>query len=264
MPTRRDRARQALARDLRIVRGVVPVVRRAMRIEAAAVVAAIEDGEPDGTSGVRLEAWEETIGRVWLAAGEGTYRQHLAELVGAKAADGARYSARETKQTGEIVALIERLIGSPTRGREVARFIAERADGVVATTRRRITTVLRGVGPPAQVRDLVRQVRKLYATEFVTTKANRIALDNVLAATTTFEAEAVVEAAARTGREYVKAWATQGDSVVRESHVAADGQTQPIGVPFTVGGALLDRPRDPNGPASETANCRCWAEHRRV
>ncbi len=56
-----------------------------------------------------------------------------------------------------------------------------------------------------------------------------------------------------------KEWLTAGDRRVRPTHRAASGQIQPMDEPFIVGGAELMFPLDPNGPPSETIQCRCVA-----
>lgn len=62
----------------------------------------------------------------------------------------------------------------------------------------------------------------------------------------------------------VKEWlATPGpagagcDAHTRPTHCAADGQRVRIGTRFVVGGAHLDYPGDPTGPANEIVQCRC-------
>ncbi len=50
-------------------------------------------------------------------------------------------------------------------------------------------------------------------------------------------------------------WLSARDARVRPTHKAADGQVVTIGQPFP--GLGLTRPLDPNGRASEVANCRC-------
>jgi hypothetical protein len=62
-----------------------------------------------------------------------------------------------------------------------------------------------------------------------------------------------------------KTWVTQGDSLVRPSHVAADGQTVPINRPYTVGGELLMTPGDMSLGASleNIINCRCESQYNR-
>ncbi len=60
-------------------------------------------------------------------------------------------------------------------------------------------------------------------------------------------------------------WDDAGDDRVRDfesgaqtSHKSMNGQTRPIGVPFTSGaGSSLMYPGDPNGPAFDTISCRC-------
>lgn len=58
-------------------------------------------------------------------------------------------------------------------------------------------------------------------------------------------------------RPLVKQWRTRGDSRVRDSHKAVDGQLRLLDEPFNVGGHAMMHPGDPNGPASECVNCRC-------
>jgi hypothetical protein len=68
-----------------------------------------------------------------------------------------------------------------------------------------------------------------------------------------------VLAAARTNdtEQLEKLWIATIDSRTRDTHFAADGQRAPLKGKFTVGGAQLDRPGDPTGPAREVRNCRC-------
>ena len=54
-----------------------------------------------------------------------------------------------------------------------------------------------------------------------------------------------------------KEWLATGDGRTRDSHAAANGQVVDIDQPFTVGGAAMQYPGDPNAPLSEVANCRC-------
>lgn len=56
----------------------------------------------------------------------------------------------------------------------------------------------------------------------------------------------------------VRTWRTAADSKVRSSHRFMDGQDRALGEVFTTGNNfLLAYPGDPDGPASETINCRC-------
>lgn len=54
-----------------------------------------------------------------------------------------------------------------------------------------------------------------------------------------------------------KEWVSTLDPRTRDSHLAANGQVQGMFEPFVVGGALLQFPGDPSGPAEEVINCRC-------
>lgn len=54
-----------------------------------------------------------------------------------------------------------------------------------------------------------------------------------------------------------KQWVARHDPRTRESHARADGQVVPVESDFTVGGAKLFVPGDPEGPFEETLNCRC-------
>ncbi len=64
--------------------------------------------------------------------------------------------------------------------------------------------------------------------------------------------------------EIRRTWITARDERVRPSHVAAGGQARGMDEPFSVGGALLRYPGDPNAPASETVQCRCALSTRMV
>lgn len=56
---------------------------------------------------------------------------------------------------------------------------------------------------------------------------------------------------------YDKIWVAELDDRTRPSHREADGQRAPYSGTFTVGGAELRYPGDPDGPLSEIENCRC-------
>jgi hypothetical protein len=62
--------------------------------------------------------------------------------------------------------------------------------------------------------------------------------------------------------DIVRFWNTRHDEDVRRTHRKAQGQTQAIGSPFVVGGALLRFPGDPYGPPAEVFRCRCRAIYR--
>jgi hypothetical protein len=57
--------------------------------------------------------------------------------------------------------------------------------------------------------------------------------------------------------EWVHRWLSTEDARTRPDHVEADGQVQPWGQPFTVGGFQMMHPHAPDAPAKEVVNCRC-------
>ncbi|MGW7504409.1 NUDIX domain-containing protein [Streptomyces albidoflavus] len=59
------------------------------------------------------------------------------------------------------------------------------------------------------------------------------------------------------GGRWSKTWTARKDAVTRPAHRKADGQTRSLAEPFTVGGAQLLFPADPEGPPEQCINCRC-------
>lgn len=59
------------------------------------------------------------------------------------------------------------------------------------------------------------------------------------------------------GGDYEQVWISTIDRRTRPTHKVADGQRVPLGTPFTVGGASLRYPGDPDGPGKEIIQCRC-------
>lgn len=70
------------------------------------------------------------------------------------------------------------------------------------------------------------------------------------------------EEAAKSLGKTAKKWVTRGDSRVRHSHQALDGQTIPLTQQFTIpnSGIAIRYPGDMTAPLSETINCRCSME----
>lgn len=60
-----------------------------------------------------------------------------------------------------------------------------------------------------------------------------------------------------TGEVLMHQWIATADERTRPTHAAASGQRVPLDEPFSVGGASLQYPGDPSGPAEENINCRC-------
>jgi len=240
--TSRERtiARRRLAAETRMAAAAEKRIRIVFQREGNRVVDAVAAGR-DPASEIDVDEWQAALLAIWRQVFE--------------ALDDEKSKATRS----ELVALVQQIIDSPTRAREIARFLDEASAGITTTTRRRLATILADttVTDRAAVLD---NLRRLYATEFVGTRSNLIALDNVLRSTATFDFEqAVVEqdGLRRDNVEIAKSWMTQGDARVRDSHQAAQGQTRRLDDPFIVGGVSLRYPRDPAGATGETINCRC-------
>lgn len=103
-------------------------------------------------------------------------------------------------------------------------------------------------------------IREIIGRKLSASSAARIARTEMHTASTI----GADQAARSTGLEIVKEWASAEDSRTRASHAAADGQERPRDEAFSVGGAALMLPGDPNGPAKEIINCRCAILHHPV
>ncbi|MDE7399179.1 MAG: hypothetical protein K2N06_06590 [Oscillospiraceae bacterium] len=106
----------------------------------------------------------------------------------------------------------------------------------------------------------------LWITQTAQREPNLAFSDSHAAAVTRTEVNAVCNLAAmdatyRQGKRF-KTWKTFGDSRVRPSHKAVDGQRMPLDMPFTVGGYEMMFPNDSSlgAPAGEVVNCRCVLE----
>lgn len=72
-----------------------------------------------------------------------------------------------------------------------------------------------------------------------------------------------VEAGGLQADQVTFTWHTARDRRVRDTHWAMNGDQVRMGQAFVTGsGARLRYPGDPNGPAAEVINCRCWREPR--
>ena len=244
--------KQALKRDQRLARELTPRVAEQFHVERRRIA------KHPATAADQLNVveWEAVIADIQVRVGRAVFEPEYVKLTG-------RPIPTDTRAKQELVALIARLIRDGREAETIAAYIEEAAAGIVTTTKKRIATVLRRVGGrPSDIRKLSRGLRRLYMTDFVKKRANRIALDQVLRATAVYEHGAALLAQETTGREYVQLWRNQGDDRVRASH----SSVSPVSLDemFKVGGSLLRFPRDPAGPAHETYGCRCWTERKRL
>lgn len=108
-----------------------------------------------------------------------------------------------------------------------------------------------------QVAARVDRVLSATGSERWANRAQVIAVTEVTRAYGAGTTAAGLEQSRVTGRQLQKRWRTEHDQRVRASHVAVDGVTIPLYLPFNVGGYMMMFPGDPLGPADEVVNCRC-------
>lgn len=221
MPHMPDTAQEALDRDLDLAADHVDQVRAAFRRERDRL-AAKPDSDP-----VREREWVAVLAALWLTAGRQVYPSTVKALASAVT-------------PGPI----------PT----FPNFVQAAAAGISRLTRKRIKAIR-----ASKPRNLSRQLRKLYQTDFVKKRAVRIALDQALRQTATFEHAAAERVQEVTGDDVLRVWHNQGDSRVRSSHLSVAAVL--LDELFQVGGTELRYPRDPAGSGRETFGCRCWVEH---
>lgn len=221
MPHTPETAQEALERDIDLAADHVDSVRDAFRRERDRL-AAKPKSDP-----VRLKEWVAVLTALWAGAGEEVY--------------AASVTALEPDVDPGATPVFD-------------SFIDKAAQGIVKTTRLRIKAV-RALKPT----NMSRQLRKLYQIEFMQKRAPRIALDQALRQTATFENAAAEKVEEVTGIFIKKVWHNQGDKRVRSSHLSVASVL--LDELFLVGGVELRYPRDPDGAGSETFGCRCWVEH---
>jgi uncharacterized protein with gpF-like domain len=132
---------------------------------------------------------------------------------------------------------------------------------IAKTTQVRIrNAVVRGIAandPPNKIAQRI----KAEVGGMSTARARTIARTETAAAMGHGEQAEMEATAAELGADIRKTWTATEDENTRESHSDADGQTVPLDETFTVGGAELMFPGDPDGPPEEIINCRCVVVH---
>jgi hypothetical protein len=88
-------------------------------------------------------------------------------------------------------------------------------------------------------------------------RATVIARTEAIGAMNGGRADSFTAYAEETGEELERVWLATDDNRTRHTHEVADGQRQPLGQPFIVGGFELRFPGDPLGPPQEVIQCRC-------
>lgn len=246
--------------------------------------------EPDGARLViRFDA-RNTRAEDWL-------RQHSSDLVTNIVADQKEailvalneglQAGRNPRSTAlDIVGRINRVTGNREGGivglsspqeRYVAAARAELASGDPAQMANYLTRVRRDKRFDATVRaaieaekpvstDTLAKIIGRYADRLLELRGETIGRTETLTALNAASTEAMQQAidGGKVQQQVVTSiWHSAHDDRVRDTHRAMDGQKQAFGQPFhSPSGAVLRFPGDPSAPVSETANCRCYVEHK--
>lgn len=141
---------------------------------------------------------------------------------------------------------------------EVGNRLRRIPDEVYALVVREIE---RGIAEGEGVPDMAARVQRVLTatgSEYWPNRAVTVARTESLAAVNAGAyAGALRDAEARGDPAPFKVWLATEDKRTRPTHVEADGQRTLLTTPFIVGGAPLQYPGDPRGPAQEVIACRC-------
>lgn len=162
---------------------------------------------------------------------------------------------------GEMVSVVYSTVAEELRTFPPPDFDrqVDRLDRVVRDMTRGVAEQLgtefrQGVGRGESIDKLSGRVLDVFTANEV--RARRIARTETISATNGLQNETAVGLAGQ-GIPMQKRWIATFDRRTRETHADANGQTVALDQPFSVGGAELDYPGDPNGPPQEVINCRC-------
>jgi len=238
-------ARQQLDRNLALA--ATPAVLKTLNAEQKRLLAiATEDPdawEAEAHDGISTGEWIAVIVALWLSQG-------IRDLWVATQAD-----------IGTDLAL------TPGAQKTMTQYATTHGRIIADTQRETISKAVDPLRGDRTFRSSMRgTVRDLYSAS--ADRAGLIATTETLQAGETARYESARESVLRARTlQVVKVWFTVGDSRVRRTHQAVNGQTRPVkgkGDRFRVGGARLRYPRDPGGPPQEVINCRCFLEFRRT
>ena len=130
----------------------------------------------------------------------------------------------------------------------------DKIDQIAETTRDNILAIIAaGEAEGLAIHEIAANIVEQAGGTIARVRAHTIAITETHSAAT-FASDAAAES---TGLTLTRVWMAADDARTRPTHIDADGQRRSMTKPFTVGGASLDRPGDPNGPARETVRCRC-------
>jgi HK97 family phage portal protein len=185
---------------------------------------------------------------------------------------GAEHKAR-AKQPPELDALVAAMrdgakITVDMIPPDVGKRIRDRAQAIVphldAGARGQIRTAARAAAAKdadgGTVEDIVAQLED--RRDAVEQWARAAAADAAGAAAAVGHDLAAAQVQKALGGDVYRQWFSRHDEKTRDTHRGAHGQRRDIGVPFKVGAASLQYPKDPLGPPGEVKNCRCHAIYR--
>lgn len=130
--------------------------------------------------------------------------------------------------------------------------VAEKIDLISKATKKRIKRIIKKATEAGKSNaEIAKQLREQEG--FNRYRARMVARTETHNAATA----AVDTAVNETGVKMNKVWAAVLDTRTRAAHIAVNRKVKPQGVPFNVGGRLMQHPGDPNGGPENVINCRC-------
>jgi len=256
------RSRRAAAnarRDLAVGARHIRRFRRAFVAEGRKVLQRTTEGL-DPLEAVDAGSWLGPVAALWVDSIRTVWDETLNQIASDLEPKAADLPEQKADQVETVRQLILRLTGDARTSNAVVNLVRGRAELIADQSRRGIRRVL----TLAQESGVTQQsaLRRLFK-EWEGSRSQRTALQEALTSTASVQHQAASHAAAESGLLVEHVWGTVGDDRVRRTHSLANGQRQPVGSPFIVGGAYLQHPRDPAGPAGEVINCRCSETYRR-
>lgn len=169
------------------------------------------------------------------------------------------WDAKKQQRVGGVLGLTNaqeaKVLKAATELRENPKAFLERA--LAGKDARRIINRADRLGEPLTDKQ-VSQILAKYRSDLLLNRAETVARTEAMSALHEGQRE-MYEQAIRDGfvtaDEIEREWSTSGDNRVRESHNEIDGETVAWDAPYSNG---LMFPGDPNGPAEEVINCRCY------
>lgn len=219
----------------RIEGRVVAVVRRAFRAMLRAALSA-STGTPDADriAGAARDGWSGELPQV-----EDAIATAVADAV-ADVTGGVRLGGTEAAARDHIATVHNRLVGVP--------------DEVFDTVRATLDAGFEAGDTPDDLRARVAEALRIDEWD---SRAARVARTETTGAYGAGAEHAATAAQRVLGEPVQRRWLATADARTRAAHRDADGQTRPVGEPFSVGGEALMFPGDPNGSAENVINCRC-------